>query len=98
LYNSWKGIVISNGGNPNYSIDTYRMALSAIDEAIRNNVACGGRRIALLDNFCWGNPMMKKNLENLYWLAKHVMKVPKALILLTFQERIAYIMNFLMES
>jgi len=56
LYDSWKGIVISNGGNPNYSIDPYQMALSAIDEAIRNNIATGGRRIALLDNFSWGDP------------------------------------------
>jgi phosphoribosylformylglycinamidine (FGAM) synthase-like enzyme len=32
------------------------MAASAIDEAIRNNIAVGGRRIALLDNFCWGSP------------------------------------------
>lgn len=55
-YDSWSGIVVSNGFNPNYSGDPYRMALSAIDEAIRNNVACGGRRIALLDNFSWGNP------------------------------------------
>lgn len=65
LYNSWKGIVISNGGNPNYSIDPYRMALSAIDEAIRNNIACGGRRIALLDNFCWGNPQIEEELGKL---------------------------------
>jgi len=57
LSNSWKGIVISCGMNPNYGkIDPYWMAASAIDEAIRNNVSVGGRRIALLDNFTWGNP------------------------------------------
>ncbi|RLI21241.1 phosphoribosylformylglycinamidine synthase subunit PurL, partial [Candidatus Bathyarchaeota archaeon] len=57
LDNSWKGLVISCGMNPNYGkIDPYWMAASAIDEAIRNNVAVGGRRIALLDNFTWGNP------------------------------------------
>jgi phosphoribosylformylglycinamidine synthase len=57
LNNSWKGIVISCGMNPNYGkIDPYWMAASAIDEAIRNNTATGGRRIALLDNFTWGNP------------------------------------------
>jgi phosphoribosylformylglycinamidine synthase len=54
--NSWKGIVISNGVNSKYSIDPYNMTLSAIDEAIRNNICCGGRRIAILDNFSWGNP------------------------------------------
>jgi len=32
------------------------MAASGIDEAVRNNTAVGGRRIALLDNFTWGNP------------------------------------------
>jgi phosphoribosylformylglycinamidine synthase len=33
------------------------MAAAAIDEAVRNIVAVGGRfdRIAILDNFCWGN-------------------------------------------
>jgi phosphoribosylformylglycinamidine synthase len=32
------------------------MAASVIDEAVRNNVAVGGRRMALLDNFTWGSP------------------------------------------
>jgi phosphoribosylformylglycinamidine synthase subunit PurSL len=54
---SWEGVVVSCGMNPNYGkIDPYWMAASAIDEAVRNNVAVGGRRIALLDNFSWGNP------------------------------------------
>lgn len=56
---SRKGVVIANGINPKYGdIDPYHMATSAIDEAIRNVVAVGGRfdRIALLDNFSWGNP------------------------------------------
>ncbi|MFB0501313.1 MAG: phosphoribosylformylglycinamidine synthase subunit PurL, partial [Candidatus Bathyarchaeia archaeon] len=57
LTDSWKGIVISCGMNPNYGkIDPYWMAASGIDEAIRNNVAVGGRRISLLDNFTWGSP------------------------------------------
>jgi phosphoribosylformylglycinamidine synthase len=44
--------------NPLYGdIDPYWMALAGIDEAIRNLVCVGGRadRVALLDNFCWGN-------------------------------------------
>ena len=66
LDNSWKGIVISCGMNPKYGkIDTYWMAASAIDEAIRNNVAVGGRRIALLDNFTWGNPDKPERLGSL---------------------------------
>jgi phosphoribosylformylglycinamidine synthase II len=66
LSNSLKGIVISCGMNPNTAkIDTYWMAASAIDEAIRNNVAVGGRRIALLDNFTWGNPERPERLGSL---------------------------------
>ncbi|MCX6767137.1 MAG: phosphoribosylformylglycinamidine synthase subunit PurL [Candidatus Micrarchaeota archaeon] len=57
LRDSFKGITISNGMNPEYgALSVYDMAASAIDEAIRNNVAVGGRRIALLDNFSWGSP------------------------------------------
>jgi phosphoribosylformylglycinamidine synthase II len=57
LFNSWRGIVISCGMNPSYGkLDPYWMAASAIDEALRNNVAVGGRRVALLDNFTWGSP------------------------------------------
>jgi phosphoribosylformylglycinamidine synthase len=52
--------------NPNYGkIDTYWMAASTIDEAIRNNIAVGGRRIALLDNFTWGNPERPERLGSL---------------------------------
>jgi phosphoribosylformylglycinamidine synthase II len=53
------GIIVSNGINPKYGdIDPYWMAASAIDEALRQIVAVGGnlRQVALLDNFCWGNP------------------------------------------
>lgn len=66
LDESWKGVVVSCGMNPNYGkIDPYWMAASAIDEAIRNNVAVGGRRIALLDNFTWGNPEKPDRLGGL---------------------------------
>jgi phosphoribosylformylglycinamidine synthase II len=66
LDDSWKGLVISCGMNPNYGkIDAYWMAASAIDEAMRNNVAVGGRRVALLDNFTWGNPEKPERLGSL---------------------------------
>jgi phosphoribosylformylglycinamidine synthase II len=66
LADSWKGVVISCGMNTNYGkIDSYWMAASGIDEAIRNNVAVGGRRIALLDNFTWGNPQKPDRLGSL---------------------------------
>ena len=43
------------------------MAASAIDEAVRNCVAVGAdpNRIAILDNFCWGNPMLPDRLGGL---------------------------------
>ena len=57
LSDSWRGVAIACGINPNYGkLDPYWMAASSIDEALRNNVAVGGRRTALLDNFTWGSP------------------------------------------
>ncbi len=53
-----RGLVIACGINPRFGdFDPYWMAASAIDEAVRNCIAVGAdpSRIALLDNFCWGN-------------------------------------------
>ncbi len=53
-----RGVVIACGMNPRYGdLDPYWMAASAIDEAVRNCVAVGSdpQRIAILDNFCWGD-------------------------------------------
>ena len=55
---SWVGAAVGCGLNPRYGdLDPYWMAASAIDEAVRNVVAVGAdpKRIAILDNFCWGN-------------------------------------------
>jgi len=55
-----KAVILSNGICPRYSdIDTYHMAANAVDEAVRNCVAVGGNpdRIAILDNFCWPDPI-----------------------------------------
>ena len=52
------GVIVANGINPKYGeIDPYWMAASAIDEALRQIVAVGGnlRKVALLDNFSWGD-------------------------------------------
>jgi len=66
LDDSQKCLTISCGMNPNYGkIDAYWMAASAIDEAMRNNIAVGGRRISLLDNFTWGNPEKTERLGSL---------------------------------
>jgi len=59
IFDSDMGVIVSNGINPKYGdIDPYWMAASAIDEALRQIIAVGGslRKVALLDNFCWGNP------------------------------------------
>jgi phosphoribosylformylglycinamidine synthase len=68
LADSNKGIIVSNGINPKYGdIDTYWMAASAIDEALRQVIAVGGTldEVALLDNFCWGNPEKPDRLGGL---------------------------------
>jgi len=65
---SRRGIVVGCGMNPNYGdFDTYHMAASAIDEAMRNCVAVGAdpSRIAILDNFCWGNTDRPQTLGSL---------------------------------
>jgi phosphoribosylformylglycinamidine synthase subunit PurSL len=68
LADSDKGVIVSNGINPKYGdIDTYWMAASAIDEALRQVIAVGGslEEVALLDNFCWGNPEKPDRLGSL---------------------------------
>ena len=60
-----KGIILSNGINPRHGkYDSYKMAWSVMDEAIRNAVAVGADpdRIAVLDNFCWGDPLRPETL------------------------------------
>jgi len=63
-----RGLVVSCGMNPYFGDhDTYHMAASAIDEAIRNAVAvgCDPSTIVLLDNFCWGNTERAETLGSL---------------------------------
>ena len=74
VFDSQKAIAIAAGINPKYSqIDTYHMASSAIDEAIRRIIAVGGslREIALNDNFCWPSPLLsEQNPDAKYKLAQ----------------------------
>ncbi|MGI0091436.1 MAG: phosphoribosylformylglycinamidine synthase subunit PurL, partial [Nitrososphaerales archaeon] len=80
IMNSEKALVISCGYNPRLSsIDTYWMAAASIDEAVRNNVAVGGRRIALLDNFAWGDPEDAGSLGDLVGAARACYDVAKGL-------------------
>ena len=68
VLDSRRGIVVACGMNPCYGdLDTYHMATSAIDEAVRNCVAVGAnpQRIAILDNFCWGTTDRPETLGSL---------------------------------
>ena len=68
LLGSRRGLVVACGMNPCYGeLDPYWMAASAIDEAVRNCVAVGAdpARIAILDNFCWGNADRPETLGSL---------------------------------
>lgn len=62
------GIAIGIGVNPWFGEhDAERMALSVVDEAMRNVVAVGADpdRVALLDNFSWGDPRRGTTLGQL---------------------------------
>jgi phosphoribosylformylglycinamidine synthase II len=55
---SFRGAAVGCGLQPRFGDDdAYGMAGATIDEAIRNVVAVGAdpTRVAILDNFCWGN-------------------------------------------
>lgn len=55
-----RGYVLSEGVNPFLSdIDTEAMARAVVDEAVRRQLSAGASfdRIALLDNFCWPDPV-----------------------------------------
>jgi len=75
-----QGFVLTAGINPFYSeIDSYHMAANVVDEAVRNAVGVGAdpERIALLDNFCWPDPVYDsvKTPDGKYKLAQLVRAV-----------------------
>jgi len=68
VLDSTKAVIVSNGINFRYGfIDPYWMAASCIDEALRQIISCGGslKQVAILDNFCWGNPDKPDRLGSL---------------------------------
>ncbi len=73
---STEGVILSSGILPRYSdIDTYHMAASITDLAIRRIIAVGGElgHIAGLDNFCWPDPVQsEKTPDGEYKLAQLV--------------------------
>ena len=75
-YNKDRGAVLAEGINPWFSdIDTYDMTASVIDEAVRRIIAVGGSldRIAVLDNFCWPDPVeSEKTPDGAYKMAQLV--------------------------
>lgn len=73
VHGSTRGLAIACGINPRYGrLDPYAMAGCVIDEAVRNCVAVGADpdRIALLDNFCWGNTERPETLGSLVLAAQ----------------------------
>jgi phosphoribosylformylglycinamidine synthase len=63
-----QAIVLSAGINPEYGkLDPYQMAMNVMDEALRNAVAVGADPVhtAVLDNFCWGDPLKPQILGDL---------------------------------
>ncbi len=68
-----RGIAVSCGINPGYGrYDAYNMALSVIDEALRNLTAVGGdiTRCAMLDNFSFSSPEREEVLGDIVLSAK----------------------------
>jgi phosphoribosylformylglycinamidine synthase len=63
-----RGVALANGLAPLIGErDPYLMAFAAVDETFRNLVAAGAdpEQVALLDNFCWGNPGVADRLGGL---------------------------------
>jgi len=75
-YDSYRGITVTHGICPRISdIDSYSMAMCAVDEAVRAHVALGGdpEQMSALDNFCWPDPVLADtNPDGDYKLAQLV--------------------------
>ncbi|HBO87609.1 MAG TPA: phosphoribosylformylglycinamidine synthase, partial [Verrucomicrobia bacterium] len=85
-YKSDRGAVLAEGINPWYSdIDTYAMTTSVIDEAVRRVIAVGGDldRIAILDNFCWPDPVESEKTPDGAFKMAQLVRSCKALYDLT---------------
>ncbi|MDR1316171.1 MAG: hypothetical protein LBK13_04780, partial [Spirochaetales bacterium] len=75
-YDSSRGLTITHGICPRLSgLDTYDMAVAAVDEAYRAHIALGGDpdRASALDNFCWPDPVQSADTpDGTYKLAQLV--------------------------
>jgi phosphoribosylformylglycinamidine synthase len=82
LPDRFEGVVVAHGICPRYSdIDTYHMTANAIDEALRNYVAAGGRidHVAGLDNFCWCDPVKSEKTPDGEYKAAQLVRSNQAL-------------------
>ena len=80
-WHSTRGLILANGINVRYGdLDPYWMAAAAIDEALRQVIAVGGslERVALLDNFCWGDTSRPEILGSLVRAALACYDIAKA--------------------
>ncbi len=82
---STMGLAISQGlavpvGDPAIGGDPYLMAITAVDECVRNLVCVGADpdRIAILDNFCWPSCDSPENLASLVRAAEGCYDAAKA--------------------
>ncbi len=78
---SRRGLAVACGINPRHGLlDPRAMAGCVIDEAVRNCVAVGADpdRIAILDNFCWGNTERPETLGSLVMAARGCREVALA--------------------
>lgn len=83
---SLEGLIFAEGLNPHYSdVDTYHMAASVVDEAIRRVIAVGGNLpsvgtpFAALDNFCWCDPEQSEKTPDGYYKLSQLVRACKAL-------------------
>ncbi|MBI3333606.1 MAG: phosphoribosylformylglycinamidine synthase subunit PurL, partial [Candidatus Omnitrophica bacterium] len=78
---SSRAVILANGINFRYGdLDPYWMAVLALEEALRQVIAVGGSldRVAVLDNFCWGDPTRPEVLGSLVRAAQGCYDAAKA--------------------
>ncbi|MFC1554786.1 AIR synthase-related protein, partial [candidate division KSB1 bacterium] len=81
-HGSLEGVALAEGKNPGFSdLDTYHMAASAIDEAVRRIISVGGKldHIAGLDNFCWPDPVQSEKTPDGHYKLAQLVRANKAL-------------------
>jgi phosphoribosylformylglycinamidine synthase len=81
-HGSLRGLVLSEGINPFISdLDTYAMAATAVDEAVRRQLCAGAKldRIAALDNFCWPDPVQSNSTPDGEYKLAQLVRACKAL-------------------